>query len=47
MAAALVGTMRNPAAAQAQAGAGRALVLRTYDWDALADKLEMVWEKRA
>jgi glycosyltransferase involved in cell wall biosynthesis len=43
MAAALLDVIRFPAAAQAQAAAGRQRVLQQYDWDALADKLEQAW----
>ena len=45
MAAALVEAIRNPQKMQAMADAGRTLVLETYDWGVLANKLEAVWEK--
>ena len=45
MVAALVHGLRQPQALQASAAAGRALVLETYDWGALANKLDAVWEK--
>jgi glycosyltransferase involved in cell wall biosynthesis len=41
---ALVGCLRDPARARERAAHGRRLVLDRYDWDALADKLEAVWE---
>ncbi len=44
MAAALVGCLRDPAAARAMAECGRRLVLERYDWDVLAEKLEHIWE---
>jgi glycosyltransferase involved in cell wall biosynthesis len=40
---AIVQTIRNPAAARQQALAGRRQVLRRYEWDALADRLERLW----
>jgi glycosyltransferase involved in cell wall biosynthesis len=43
MAAALVRCMRRPASALAMAERGRQLVLQTYDWNALAEKLERIW----
>ena len=43
LAPALIETMRQPAAAQVQAQAGRQRVLAAYDWDALADRLERIW----
>jgi glycosyltransferase involved in cell wall biosynthesis len=43
VAAALVATIRAPAEAQEQANAGRRQVLRLYDWDHLADRLEQMW----
>jgi glycosyltransferase involved in cell wall biosynthesis len=46
-AAALVEALRAPERAQAQARQGRQVVLERYDWDALALKLEQVWEKCA
>jgi polysaccharide biosynthesis protein PslH len=45
MAAALVQGIRQPEPLREVAAAGRALVLETYDWDTLANKLEAVWEK--
>jgi polysaccharide biosynthesis protein PslH len=45
MAAALVQAIRQPAAFLSRAREARKLVLETYDWDALAKKLEKVWEK--
>jgi glycosyltransferase involved in cell wall biosynthesis len=45
MADALVTAIRDPVAAQAQAEHGRRVVLKTYDWDVLARKLEASWEK--
>jgi glycosyltransferase involved in cell wall biosynthesis len=45
MADALVQAIREPQSAQRQADSGRALVLETYDWDNLANKLEAIWEK--
>jgi glycosyltransferase involved in cell wall biosynthesis len=45
MAAALVQALRQPEKAQALARNGRDLVLETYDWDALADKLDRIWER--
>jgi glycosyltransferase involved in cell wall biosynthesis len=43
LAPALVAAMRAPDAARAQAECGRREVLRRYDWDALAGRLEEVW----
>jgi glycosyltransferase involved in cell wall biosynthesis len=43
LAAAIVKTIRAPAAAGEQALAGRAQVLRRYEWDALASHLERLW----
>jgi glycosyltransferase involved in cell wall biosynthesis len=43
LAPALVDAIRHPDAAAAQAKAGREEVLRRYDWDALAEKMERVW----
>jgi glycosyltransferase involved in cell wall biosynthesis len=43
LAPALVTAIRAPGAAQAQAARGRLEVLRRYDWDTLADRLEEVW----
>lgn len=45
MADALVQAIRSPGAMQAMADHGRELVLRTYDWGVLAQKLEAAWEK--
>jgi glycosyltransferase involved in cell wall biosynthesis len=45
MAEALVQAIRNPDVVQAQARHGRELVLATYDWAALAQKLEAAWRK--
>jgi hypothetical protein len=45
MADALAQTLSHPAEALAQAQAGRALVLETYAWDVLANKLDTVWER--
>jgi glycosyltransferase involved in cell wall biosynthesis len=45
MAAALVGCLRQPEQARAQAERGRRVVLQRYDWDVLADRMERVWEK--
>lgn len=45
MADALVQAIRNPAAVQALAQHGRQIVLDTYDWGALAHKLEAAWQK--
>jgi glycosyltransferase involved in cell wall biosynthesis len=42
---ALVAVLRDPARARAAADRGRELVLRRYDWDALADELERSWER--
>ena len=39
----IVGLARDPQRAARQAEAGRALVLRRYDWDRLADRLEQLW----
>ncbi len=44
MAASLVGCLRDPDAARAMADRGRRIVLESYDWDALADKLDRIWE---
>jgi glycosyltransferase involved in cell wall biosynthesis len=43
LAPALATAIRNPAAAQKQAQSGRQHVLRHYDWDVLADRLDAVW----
>jgi glycosyltransferase involved in cell wall biosynthesis len=43
MAEALIHAIRQPAASQAQAIAGRVQVLHRYDWDTLADRLDAVW----
>ncbi len=45
MAAALVRCLRAPEEAARMAAEGRRVVLERYDWDALAGKLERVWEK--
>jgi glycosyltransferase involved in cell wall biosynthesis len=45
MTAALVECIRHPEQARAMARRGREIVLERYDWDALAGKLERVWEK--
>jgi glycosyltransferase involved in cell wall biosynthesis len=47
MAEALLRCLREPGPAQAMARRGRAAVLERYDWDALALKLEAVWERCA
>ncbi len=44
MACALVDAMHKPAQMQAQAQRGRAIVLKHYDWDVLARKLEQTWD---
>jgi len=46
-AAALRNAISNPAAARDQAAAGRARVLREYDWAGLADRLDQVWRAAA
>ncbi len=43
MADALTAVIRDPSSAQARAAEGRREVLRRYDWDVLADRLEQVW----
>lgn len=43
MAEALVGCVRDPAPVQAMADEARTLVLRRYDWDVLAERLERAW----
>jgi glycosyltransferase involved in cell wall biosynthesis len=43
LASAIVRMIRDPAAARQQALAGRRQVLRLYEWDALADRLERLW----
>jgi glycosyltransferase involved in cell wall biosynthesis len=43
----LVSAIRNPAAIQQQAQCGRQQVVRHYDWDALADRLDAVWRAAA
>src|SRR6202035_3062144 len=43
MAGALLGCLRAPERALAQAERGRQAVLAHYDWDALADRLEAAW----
>jgi glycosyltransferase involved in cell wall biosynthesis len=43
LASALLEVMRDPVAARERAEAGRREVLRLYDWDALADRLERIW----
>ena len=45
MAAALLRTLRDPAAARILAEAGREVVRERYDWDALAVALEGSWER--
>ena len=45
MAAALVDCIRAPGRAVEMAERGRQLVLERYDWDALAGKLEQVWDR--
>jgi glycosyltransferase involved in cell wall biosynthesis len=45
MAGALVQALRQPEKAQELAKNGRELVLETYDWEALADKLDRIWER--
>jgi polysaccharide biosynthesis protein PslH len=45
MAAALAEAVANPGPALALAENGRRLVYERYDWDALADRLDRVWEK--
>jgi glycosyltransferase involved in cell wall biosynthesis len=45
MADALVRAMRDPAAVLAMAEHGRRVVLKTYDWEVLARKLEASWEQ--
>lgn len=40
---ALIDALRSPAILASQAQAGRNEVLRRYDWDALAEKMEQVW----
>jgi glycosyltransferase involved in cell wall biosynthesis len=47
MAAALVESLRSPGPVLEMAEQGRRVVLERYDWDALALKLERVWEKCA
>lgn len=42
---ALVQALRDPAGLGEKARNGRALVLRRYDWDSLADALERSWER--
>ena len=37
--------LRAPSRLHATAARGRALVLRRYDWDVLADDLERSWER--
>jgi glycosyltransferase involved in cell wall biosynthesis len=43
MAAALVEAVRSPGRMREQAEAGRAAVVRRYDWDLLAERLDAVW----
>ena len=43
LAAAIVDGVRNPDALLRQVERGREEVLRHYDWDTLADKMESVW----
>jgi glycosyltransferase involved in cell wall biosynthesis len=45
LAAALIGCLRQPHKALAQAEHGRQTVRDRYDWSTLADRLERVWEK--
>jgi glycosyltransferase involved in cell wall biosynthesis len=45
IAGALVEGLRNAERMRAMAEYGRQLVLRHYDWDVLAQKLEAVWHK--
>ncbi len=45
MAAALVACLRRPEEARAQAEHGRQVVRARYDWGALADKLDAVWNE--
>src|SRR5205823_13319190 len=45
MAEGLLRCLREPGPAQEMARVGREAVLERYDWDALALKLEAVWEK--
>jgi glycosyltransferase involved in cell wall biosynthesis len=45
MARVLIEWMRNPAAARAQAEAGRAVVEARYDWSVLAEKMESAWDE--
>jgi glycosyltransferase involved in cell wall biosynthesis len=45
MAGAIVDCLRHPQRARALAEHGRQVVRERYDWAALADKLEQVWEK--
>jgi glycosyltransferase involved in cell wall biosynthesis len=46
-AAAVLDTLSNPGAARDQAAAGRARVLRDYNWAGLADRLDQVWQAAA
>jgi glycosyltransferase involved in cell wall biosynthesis len=43
LAASVVGLIRDPERAARQAEAGRAQVLRRYDWERLAERLEQLW----
>lgn len=43
LARAIVELVRDPGIADEQARAGRAQVLRLYDWDRLADRMEQLW----
>jgi glycosyltransferase involved in cell wall biosynthesis len=45
MAEALVAALRDPGRVQAMAEAGQRIVLETYDWEVLAQKLEASWEQ--
>jgi glycosyltransferase involved in cell wall biosynthesis len=45
MAAALVQAIRVPGPLSDMARKGQQLVLQRYDWEVLADKLEVVWHK--
>ena len=47
LAPALLTTIRGPRQAQEQAARGRAQVLRLYDWDQLADRLDRLWARCA
>jgi glycosyltransferase involved in cell wall biosynthesis len=47
MAQVLIEWMRNPAPSLAMAEAGRTVVEASYDWSALAEKMESAWEELA